>query len=135
MSKVQLIIVRGLPGSGKSTIAKNVVTHVTSVGDTCVHFETDMFFTDETGEYKYDVSKIVRAHEWCQQSVFSALAAGKSVVVSNTFVKKWEVQPYLDFCREKGITTSIVVASGNYKNVHNVPENVIARMKSNWEDF
>ena len=135
MSKVQLIIVRGLPGAGKSTIAKNIVSHANSVGDTCVHFETDMFFTDETGEYKYDVSKIVMAHKWCQQSVFSALGAGKSVVVSNTFVKKWEVQPYLDFCREKGITTSIVVASGNYKNVHNVPKNVIAMMKSNWEDF
>ena len=39
MSKVQLIIVRGLPGSGKSTIAKNAVTHVTSVGDTCVQLQ------------------------------------------------------------------------------------------------
>ena len=39
MSKVQLIVVRGLPGSGKSTIAKNAVTHVTSVGDTCVQLQ------------------------------------------------------------------------------------------------
>ena len=46
MEKV-LYIVRGIPGSGKSTFAK-------SLGGT--HFEADMFFM-KNGEYKYDMFK------------------------------------------------------------------------------
>jgi len=44
----ELILVRGLPGSGKSTFAK-------SLGG--VHIETDMFFIQD-GEYKFDGAKI-----------------------------------------------------------------------------
>ena len=55
MSK-ELILVRGIPGSGKSTFAK-------SLGGT--HFETDKFFMVD-GEYKFDGTKIKEAHKWCK---------------------------------------------------------------------
>ena len=40
----KLIIIRGLPGSGKSTFAKSL---------NCTHFETDMYFTDSEGNYNF----------------------------------------------------------------------------------
>ncbi len=55
---------------------------------------------------------------------------GKDVVVSNTFTQYWEMEPYLIM----GHSVSIVVANGNYENVHNVPEDVLAAMSERWED-
>ena len=39
----KLIILRGVPGSGKSTYAKNLVKYLTDVGFTAVSFEADTF--------------------------------------------------------------------------------------------
>ncbi len=88
MEKI-LYIVRGIPGSGKSTFAK-------SLGGT--HFETDMFFMKD-GEYKFDISKIKEAHKWCQDSVYTAMLLNHTallnnvIVVSNTFTQEWEMKP------------------------------------------
>ena len=52
-----LYIVRGIPGSGKSTFAKRLVIHDFLV---C---EADKYFVDkETGEYNFDFTKIKDAH-------------------------------------------------------------------------
>ena len=114
-----LTLIRGLPGSGKSTMAQ-------SMGIT--HFEADMFFMKD-GQYQFNHTKIKEAHEWCQNQTKKALNRGEQVVVSNTFVKKWEMQPYYDMCHD----VSIITLTGNYGNIHGVPEEVIERMRSNWE--
>ena len=59
MEKV-LYIVRGIPGSGKSTFAKTLGGQ---------HYEADMYFIDEEGNYKFDGTKIKDAHKWCQSFV------------------------------------------------------------------
>ena len=58
----KLILLRGLPGSGKSTFAKSISNESTG------HIESDMFFVKD-GEYKFDGSKIKDAHNWCQDVV------------------------------------------------------------------
>lgn len=51
----ELVLIRGLPGSGKSTMAKVLAL----VG--YQHFEADMFFVRD-GTYCYDRSRIREAH-------------------------------------------------------------------------
>lgn len=126
LSNPDLVIIRGIPGSGKSTLARSMKDRV--------HFETDTFF-EQDGVYKFDPTKIKQAHQWCQQQVYNALKAGKKVVVSNTFTQKWELQPYLDMCKELGKTYKVVEATGNYQNVHGVPPEALERMKARWEPF
>ena len=125
-----LFLVRGIPGSGKSTKAKQLLKE----GLADAHFEADIYF-EVNGEYVFDPSKIKDAHSWCQKETDKALAAGKSVVVSNTFVKKWETDIYFGLAAKHGVEVEVIVATGNYQNVHGVPAEVLLRMKENWEDF
>lgn len=123
-----LIIVRGLPGAGKSTMAEKLVRSGAAVH----HFEADMYFV-QNGEYKFDSSKLNDAHEWCRKMVMTSLRNGHNTVVSNTFVRKWEVEPYINMCNGLGIDYVIIEANGEYDSVHNVPEETIKRMRLNWE--
>jgi len=120
-TSAELVLIRGLPGSGKSTLARAMVTHE--------HFEADMFFVGENGAYNYDRSKIKDAHDWCQAQVYLALLDGKRVVVSNTFIREFEIEPYLEMCEAIGIRPSIIEATGNYPNIHGVPDDTIERMR------
>ena len=118
----QLILIRGLPGSGKSTLARSLAI----IG--FEHFEADMYF-ERDGIYRYDASRIKEAHAWCQKMTREALAAGKRVVVSNTFTRLQEMEPY----RSMAELVRVVQAKGNWENIHGVPAETIQRMKQRWE--
>ena len=77
----ELVLIRGLPGAGKSTYAqKHFPGHK--------HLEADMYF-NRTGTYKFDPKKLNSAHTWCQGRTHRALSAGHDVVVTNTFTMEW----------------------------------------------
>jgi len=122
---MELVLIRGLPGSGKSTMASAMTTHR--------HLEADMFFTDLNGAYLYDASKIKAAHEWCQTNAKWALDRGESVVVSNTFTRRFEMEPYFEIAKAFGIELRIIEATGNWPNVHGVPTEVVEKMRKRWE--
>lgn len=130
-----MILIRGLPGSGKSTMAQKILAEMPE--GTAKWVEADFFFEDfVTGEYNFDPSKIVDAHEWCQETAREGLEAGLLVVVSNTFTRLWEMENYFLMCRELGLPKPTVIeATGNYKSVHNVPEKVIENMRQRWEPY
>ena len=130
MEKI-LFIVRGLPGSGKSTFAK-------TLGGT--HFETDNFFMVD-GEYKFDVTKLKVAHEWCQNSVNTAMILNittdlnNTIVVSNTFTQEWEMKPYFDMAETYGYRVFSLIVENRHGGVnqHGVPEDKLEIMKNRFE--
>jgi predicted kinase len=121
----KLILIRGLPGSGKSSIAKSLTDYV--------HIEADQFFTDDDGVYRYDPTQIPEAHAWCHRKVKQALKKGCQVAVSNTFSRVWEMQIYLDMSKEMGINFQIIEAQGCWPNEHGVPNESIEKMRQRWE--
>jgi predicted kinase len=123
----KLVLVRGISGSGKSTYAKSL--------DIQNHFEADMYFYDLEGNYNFDSSKLKQAHEWCKKKTREVLEHGVDVVVSNTFIRKWEIQPYIDLANELGIPYEVVEMKTYYGNIHGVPEEKIVQMKENWEEL
>ena len=130
MIKRCLYIIRGLPGSGKSTLA-GIISETT--GDH--HFEADMFFVDKRGNYRFDASKLRKAHEWCQEEVRKVLASDMSVIVSNTFTTRWEMQPYLDMAEEFDVNVVVYECKNNFGSIHNTPEDAIERMRERWEEI
>lgn len=126
-----LYIIRGIPGSGKSTLAKSLVKS----GLAKAHYEADMFFINENGEYSFDPKKIKDAHEWCQNSVKDSLISGLNVVVSNTFTKRWEYQPYIYIAIRYQCEFMVIDCYGQFKNIHGVPDEHLLNMKKRWEPF
>ena len=126
MSK--LIIVRGLPGAGKSTFAKAVFPELE-------HVEADQYFM-KNGEYNFNKFKLHSAHSYCYNKVLGLLHEGKGVVVSNTFVTRSDIIDYL--CIEdlvSDIQIYIFELHTNFGSIHNVPEDTINRMKHRWQNI
>ena len=122
------MLIRGLPGSGKSTAAK--------LFDKALHFEADMYFLDADGNYHFDASKIKNAHNWCRHSVMDAMKEGHPiVVVSNTFTQEWEMEVYYLLAEELGyrVTSMIVENRHEGKNIHGCPDDKIEQMKTRFE--
>lgn len=115
-----LVLIRGLPGSGKSTIARNMRGFE--------HIEADMFFEQE-GEYRFDPAKLNDAHRYCLERTRAALAQGKNVVVSNTFSRCLEMAPYFSL----GVPVRVIEAKGQFVSIHAVGDDVINAMAAQWE--
>lgn len=92
-----LYLIRGLPGSGKSSFA-DILLHTGVVN---YSFEADDYFLDENLEYRFEASKLKDAHEWCQMNTKARLKFD-SVVVSNTSTTEKEVETYRKIAEEAG---------------------------------
>jgi len=120
-----IYLIRGLPGSGKSTLALSITDY---------RYEADDYFETANG-YQYDRSKIADAHEHCQEKVKWAMESGiATIAVSNTFCKKWELNPYWTLAHDYGYQVIEVVVKGNFKSIHNIPDEVMERMRLGFEN-
>lgn len=124
MTQQKLTLVRGIPGSGKSTYAKSLNSKLV---------EADQFFIDQDGTYQYDNTLIKDAHNWCKLETKRLFKAGFDVVVANTFVKNWEMKFYKSLADDMRLKFEVIEMRGNYQNVHGVPDEVVARMASQFE--
>ena len=130
---MKLTLIRGIPGSGKSTLALKILNaQDTYTGSNVRHLEADMYFITN-GLYKFDPEKLKEAHAWCFDQTKQGLQQGKHIIVSNTFIKSWEIQPYIQLAKKTGAFLEIHEATGSFQNIHGVPEQTIDRMKSDWE--
>ena len=124
-----LYIIRGVPGSGKTTLANKMI----NCGMANDHFEADMFMVNTDGEYHFDRNRLGECHANCMSAVINSLASGRSVIVSNTFTRRWEYQNYQIMAQEFGIDCTIIVCQGNFKNIHGVPRQDVQRMRDRFE--
>lgn len=133
----KLIILRGVSGSGKSSLAKEL-------GKNGVIYSTDDFF-NQTGEYLFDAKKLGQAHQWNQKRTEEAMQQEMPlIVVDNTSTQKFELKPYVQLARQYGYKVEyaqpnwhpdLYTPEGkwNYeflkgKNTHGVNDDMLKRM-------
>lgn len=135
---MNLYLIRGLPGSGKSTFAEELADAFY-----CGHWEADMFFylvPDRPkgtiifgAEYRFDASKLHQAHQWCFGMVEQGMEEERDdIIVSNTFTTEKELKPYLELAEKHSyrVTTLVVENRHGNQSIHGVPEETMTKMRN-----
>jgi len=121
-----LYLIRGCPGSGKSTFAKTLGGPV---------FEADNYFMVD-GEYKFNPSLIKVAHNECQNHTQIAMMdEHEKVIVSNTFTQEWEMKAYYELAEKYGYRVFSIIIENRHGGVneHGVPDDKLEIMKTRFE--
>ena len=133
----KLIIVRGAPGSGKTTFANRLLNRCpTSVktGRGIVHWENDQFFM-KNGKYEWSRERLSEAIEWCNNQVVQSLMRGATVIVANTFIKHVHMAELINAADSFGIPQVVFRMTGEHKDIHNVPRDIVENMRANMEEY
>lgn len=122
-----LIILRGLPSSGKTTFANLLETRAICSAD-------DWHYRN--GTYDWKLENNTTAHNWCQRKCKRFMKREiPKIVVANTNTTEKELEPYINLANEYGYSVFSVILEKrhNNKNNHNVPEGTIEKMKERFD--
>lgn len=126
-------IMRGVPGSGKSTVANYLA------GSEGVIHSTDDYFIVH-GEYKYESARLYEYHRKNLAAFRDSISKAVPVVIcDNTNIKYSDYKEYVEAAKEADYIVAIVVmphpdpAVAADRSTHNVPEQAIKRMMEEWE--
>ena len=137
LKKGTVVLVRGLPGSGKSHLARALWSLTDAEMSVC---SADDYFM-ENGVYNFDPTKLPEAHLACQSNTFARFSIDEISFTANTFTQRWEMQQYLLFVETFGLDLLVLnlFDAGRtdeelaQRNVHGVPAEAISRMRERFE--
>lgn len=149
----KVIVMSGIPGSGKSTWATNNYSKA-------LYCSADNYFIKD-GLYDFDASKLSKAHNYCMKKFLESIDYLENeqeseeefntrleqdgwdpiIVVDNTNLSKWEASPYIAVAKAKDFEIEVVriisinpdIAAG--RNTHGVPYNKVLEMHNRMESF
>lgn len=129
-TQMQVYLIRGIPGSGKTTHAKRVL-------HSDIVIEDDDFFT-RNGVYKFIEAKLPEAQAFALKRFSLAIAdrnnRDKTISVCNTFSRRREIAPYIEACKKAGVEFSVIRMDGTFENVHDIPEYKVHNMSKSIEN-
>lgn len=127
---MRVVIMRGLPGSGKSSWIKQ------QLPDASVWSADNYHMVD--GVYRYDPKKAGEAHAWCLKGFLDDLRADLKmpIVVDNTNTTAVEIAPYAAAAGAHKAEFKIVylhcpLGLAVARGIHNVPVATMLKMQRN----
>lgn len=146
----KLIVLRAIPGAGKSTYAKKLRNeHWNYDTDIVIICSADDYFVRPDGLYDWNRNLLGRAHRWCQSKAkkwmsydYDEEVESSIVIIDNTNIKKKDYKIYLDMAEEYNYEVEEVVI-GEFdeesikkyaeRNTHGVPIETIRAMAEKFE--
>jgi len=138
----KLVVMRGVPGSGKSTAARTLLALYTEQGYEGGIFSTDDFFV-KNGVYTFHPGAIGHAHAWnTVRALMAMIESLPVVIIDNTNTTAWEPRNYVKAGLLLGYEVEIVEPGTTWafdaeecakKTVHGVPVETIRAMLVRWE--
>lgn len=134
---VKMLVIRGLPGSSKSTLASSLNESLKGI-----ILSTDSVLCDSNGTYLFSPDYMGLAHSLNTAKCKEVCRRGLNVIIDNTNTTTKEVQPYYDIAMEYGYDFEMVIPSTDWafdveecfkRNTHNVPFETIQRMRNRFE--
>jgi len=139
--KKKMIMMRGVPGSGKSYLAEQLAKLAAKTGSV-VLYSTDEFFMSE-GQYKFDPTKLGKYH---MQNIERAAKAAENgvdtIIIDNTNIRHWEMRAYAQIADKNGYEVEFVESNSPWardavecarRNTHGVPLDKIIQMLQGFE--
>ena len=140
MNELNLILLRGVSGSGKTTVAQLFTD--------AILISTDDYFM-VNGRYQFDANSLVVNHQKCQDEVESVMQGVKTsdgflddmvtvtctIVVHNTFTQKWEMDAYYKLAETYGFTVHTLIVENRHcsQSTHDVPLDLIEKQRDRFE--
>ena len=131
-----LIILRGLPNSGKTTVANMFGTQAVYAADD--YFEKIASREGISYADAHDPDLLYAAHMTCRNNVTRSMLAGAhTIVVHNIFVKRSDLKPYYKLATKHGYRVHALHVERNHNqtNDHEVAPFIIARMARQWQSL
>ncbi|NXX25260.1 N4BP2 protein, partial [Nicator chloris] len=133
-----LVLLRGVPGSGKSYLARNLLED--NPGG--IILSTDDYFYKH-GQYHYDPDCLGEAHDWNRKRAKEAFEMRISpIIIDNTNIQAWEMKPYVTLAqqfkykvmfREPDTWWKFKPKELERRNIHGVSKEKIKRMLERFE--
>ena len=134
-----ILLLGGLPGSGKTTLAK-VLANPYENFHSAPMLAADDYFYNEAGVYQFNPNELPDAHAACQARCARFMKGEEPlIIIHNTFTQYWETIPYRVLAEEYGYRTFFVTLGDagesidtlHKRNAHGVPREALARMSMN----
>ncbi|XP_074848737.1 NEDD4-binding protein 2 isoform X2 [Carettochelys insculpta] len=133
-----LVLLRGVPGSGKSFLARTLLEDNPSG----IVLSTDDYFY-KNGQYQYDANCLGEAHEWNRKRAKEAFEKRISpIIIDNTNIQAWEMKPYVALSqkykykvmfREPDTWWKFKPKELERRNIHGISKERIKRMLERYE--
>ena len=139
MANLNLILLRGVSGAGKSTVAELFI-------DATIISTDDFFMKD--GKYQFDANSLVENHIKCTVKAEQAMdittrmientaidVVKHTLVIHNTFTKQWEMTPYMILAEKYHYTVHTLIVENRHgsNSIHDVPADSIKAQRDRFE--